>query len=390
MGRYDAVAKFIRQTREAKSLGSTRALAKRAGVSHSYVATLERGEVRPGWATARRLMRALDLNPQEAEEFTRLWTAAGTPAPAREVAAGPAVPGLVIWRHLPELLYRIEHSVTGVAPTNPDSVIRSLVPAACGMLSYLALTSPPDDDAIKTLVGTARAALEDRRRADAAGEISRIFGPSYWVSARLLTAWHSVLFERRRNALRTASLLSSWRFDSGLSTKGHLTLTAREPSSADSVVRVDSDSIASVHEALCLSKLFQIVQRDVPELAGESADLSCCPAVLTEKFMIDPLLDHASLARTMRAALATAPPDWRKQLPTVPEALLWAFECDLWAARIAFAEFALRVERDPLVAKWLFGDAWRITLVQLRASLPLARDIMLECDPFKPAHTVTM
>jgi transcriptional regulator with XRE-family HTH domain len=60
---------WLRDLRERKGFSSAAGLARRAGLAASHVATLERGDVLPRWATANRLAEAMELSDGERVDF---------------------------------------------------------------------------------------------------------------------------------------------------------------------------------------------------------------------------------------------------------------------------------------------------------------------------------
>ena len=159
MARPAELGRWLRKTRREKGFSSAAALARAARLpSVNHVAILERGEYRPRWKTAERLMKALRLTPEEREEFTRLWTVAGTPEAAQAVTRALELPQVIRWRHLPAHLFDLPHSTPPAAYCDPDRVLEEVVSALDPLLCWVAVASgqAPLLDAVRAAVQAAR------------------------------------------------------------------------------------------------------------------------------------------------------------------------------------------------------------------------------------------
>lgn len=212
MSTLRAFGRYLRSTRQSRGYQSARAFALDAGLSDSHVGKFERGEHRPRWKTAQRIMKALKLSPAEREEFKRHWAAAGTPETVQAATVGPAIPGLAVWKHLPEALWKLPHEIAGGPPPVADRALQGIVPAAAAVLGYLAA----EDESAEAQLAELDAQVEHI----AALEVP--FPPNdkaaYALSAGLVERWHRFVFGSQRAASRHARRFASWRYRSGFST----------------------------------------------------------------------------------------------------------------------------------------------------------------------------
>lgn len=190
------------------------ALARRAGLSVNYVSIFERGERLPRWKTARLLADALDATEEERVEFFRLIDGAAKPEAAQIATAGLAIPGLIVWKHLPEILFALPHSQRGLLPPAADRVLPDLVAAGAALLGYRA-----------AVVGEPRAGTLDKLRAAvddlAVHETTAVSPPAVTapcaVSARLVDHWHGLIFATPGAVQRAVRALARWEYSTGFS-----------------------------------------------------------------------------------------------------------------------------------------------------------------------------
>lgn len=213
MARYRAFAKWLQATRLARGIPSRAELGRRAKLGTSHIAQFERGELRPGWGALRKIMDALELQPAEREEATRIWTAAGLPRPAREIVQ--RFPGPRIWQHLPALAVAKRDQ-----PPEPFQTINNVgslpnpLRALAALLAWVELHENGLSAAVTRRLREQVLSLAGSGRGVSIGEDGRstpICGfPRDHLAEFLPRFWDAELFSSRAATVRMLGLVEHW------------------------------------------------------------------------------------------------------------------------------------------------------------------------------------
>jgi hypothetical protein len=206
---------WLRRERQKRGFHSAAGLSRAARIALAHTASIERGAFCPTWRTATRLADALQLEGSDREQFFHLVDQAGKTADARAATAGLFIPGLVLWKHLPALLFHqrvVESHVAEFVPTDdtlPDGVavfasVLSAVALSRGMLAGRELDAMrrARDELVRGLLHVERPQLVTD------GAVSR--DALIALRARLPIAWRECLFSSPRTARGLVSLLAQW------------------------------------------------------------------------------------------------------------------------------------------------------------------------------------
>lgn len=239
---HDALTAWLRQKREERGISAI-ALSRAAGMGKVYVTQVETGKARPKSATVDKLADALGLSDAERQEFHRLARRAGEPSHVVEALTGPAIPGLAMWKHLPELLYARRDPRHDWLVYAADDVLTHAVPAIGSLLAWAAL----------------KHGIVKRLRAGLPGESS--------VSSRLFATaglWRSYVFRDRRSTARLARLVERWTYTPGavaparpdLRIEGHfISVQLAGALADDSVEAADCAVVLALHDAMIVRRL---------------------------------------------------------------------------------------------------------------------------------------
>lgn len=257
----------LRRKRQERGFPSARAFALHARLSDSHVGKFERGEYRPRWKTAQRLIKALRLTTQERDEFTRLWATAGTPRAAQAAAGGLPIPGLSMWKHLPGLLFQtVQHGEPELWTYDPDAVLNDVVRGAASLLTWASLrqTGPDESesDQLRRLAETAfRRSLEHAKILAGAGWSEQDAAAD--AMSILPSVRRAQVFSSARSTRALVGLIDWWQYDGGLLPEdlfAEPTLTIMfKPSTSDrlSLSVIPVDLVVDAHEALIAHRLWR-------------------------------------------------------------------------------------------------------------------------------------
>lgn len=278
--RFKPLARFIKSARLQRDLGSTRALAKAAGMSHSYVATIERAEIRPGWKTAERLMKALRLAPEERDEFARLWAAAGTPKAVEESTRGVNFPQILRWRHAPACLLDLPHSMPPTAYADPDQVLQDVVTAVDALLGWAAVATgrAPSLDDMRAAVETARAEAHGPTPSFVGNEMPAEWREGICVQRAIVHRVRAHLFSSAADTRATTGMLAGWAYVPRAGQHPRDALHARfqdkNLDAALSVAGIDPQEIAALHAELIVAHYWHGLQ--LLDVLGDQAATGWC------------------------------------------------------------------------------------------------------------------
>jgi transcriptional regulator with XRE-family HTH domain len=364
MRKARALANWIRRRREALGVRSALGLARKAGLSINYVSMVERGERLPRWKTAEKLAAALELRGPDRDEFFNLVDQVGKPASAREAAAGVALPGLVLWRHLPYLLYQLPSPAQPFrADFLPDEILFNVVRAAGSTLAWAALCLSPPDEEQRATLRARYLAHESRAIEHLLGE-GLVSGDDLPHAAAAIAAeclphlWRRILFAERRSAARWAGLLRSWQCEPAGLADDHalVALGFRDAEHEEhfGFFLINPDTVCQCHDVLVATRLAVDLEllRDVPRFVA----------------WLDPGL--WPLKEYVPVALAATPAEYRSEL--MPRTARRPRE---QTARVSIvtalrhAHFALRTLSVPPVAALIFGNLAECDADRIRAKL---------------------
>jgi len=356
MARYKLAAEWLRRKREERGFASRAALARKAGLATSHIATIERGEIRPRSTTEARIARALRLSRQEREEFRRLIAIDGTPRAAKDALTAPQVPDVAVWRYLPRALYDVHHDYQGLVPANPDRVIEVLVPAAASLLAWQAIAAQPpakrERARLLSLLRTYCTQAPSAKGTRINREVDRLlFGSdAEIVSATLPYLWRRILFSTPQSTRRRVSRLSHWTYATHISliTEDSLTLNFKHKDADASwgVEKVSAELIARLHDALTLHRFWFELGLDrhfkgSPNFARYHLPLR---ERLEHLLTLDP--ERLSAKLSLLGNL---------QIP-VPELMDLAAEWEECLILVADAQFLQRLQTCPRVASFHLGE----------------------------------
>ncbi|MGD8450690.1 MAG: helix-turn-helix domain-containing protein [Phycisphaerae bacterium] len=367
-----ALGVWLRDKRKAHGFRSAASLARAAGIATNHVATIERGEARPTWDTVTRLATALALDQRDRDEFFALADAVSKPPAVTDAMRGVALPGLVLWRHLPHILHDRLSDVSLAGRMVPDEVLFHGVRSIGSTLAWVALrTSPPSDAQVELL---RRAAAELKHDAEstrfAAGlkhdaeSASFAKGPDPLdeiardamndVITGLPHVWRVTLFASERSAQHWGRMIDEWDcVAAGLAGReASLSLTFR-----DSAIEAEygfhgiaAETVAQLHDVMTAFRLSQLLR-----LISNDSDLA------------RGLLPHyLYLNEYVTKARETSPDGYFRELsapageePPWPGAL----------EAVRYAEFAMRLFALPPLAEQVFGAADESTRQAMRKHL---------------------
>jgi len=260
MARFAEFGDLLRRLREPR-FRSAAALSKAVGLSTNYVSILERGEARPRSETVERLIRGLKLTAVDADKLRRAARLAGEPEAVRWASAGPAIPNLAIWKHLPELLFRVEHGDVATWELAFDDMLGHVVPALSSALAWLTLCKrPPTRRQTDRLRQAARTAFDASYESFRAQLPSDDPGLAVMDAASILPrAWRNELFAEQRSAAKVVRLLKSWSYYPEGWQRGPARLGAHfkdpEIEQRCRFEDVPADSVYRVHDAMVAHRL---------------------------------------------------------------------------------------------------------------------------------------
>lgn len=367
--------RHLRATRLARGFRSARALALCAGVSDSDLRKYERGYLRPRWPTAQRLIRALRLTASERAEFTRLWHAAGIPPAVREATAGLAVPGLVLWKHLPEALYALPHKTFGLVPPLPDRLIADLVMAAAALLGYHhARAARPDSPTVAALRGALNEIGTCQNLPGFAAEPLRRLA----ASGQLVPRWHAILFAGAPSVRQAVRPLARWTYYTGFGPAAEPRVSfeprALPPGDWPSE-HVTADWWARVFSALTLDVLWRLLDLDAHFGGPPDYGYYCLPGL---QFVFSRLLEFEPAQLRRRLAPPPAP---------IPfDSLVQYYEVQQADCLCQDAGFASQLRAAPDYAAACLGDGWSASLDQAVARAAELRPLLREAAPSAPPH----
>ncbi|MCC6360393.1 MAG: helix-turn-helix transcriptional regulator [Phycisphaerales bacterium] len=172
---------------------SAAAVSRKAGLSLSYVSVIEAGRAIPKPSTIRKLADALGLTESERGELSRLASV------DRPAAKSVGAPGTEIWKHLPNELYTIDHTILDAVPTEqmfPDCIRVFAALLGCAALRRGMFTI-------------------DRRQAVFSILSASFDGPdgTSWnaIRRRMIITWRRVLFSDLDTTRELVSTLVLWR-----------------------------------------------------------------------------------------------------------------------------------------------------------------------------------
>jgi len=378
------VGRFIRAKRLERGIRSARVLAAKARLSHSHVSTCERGDFVPRGATAERLAKALGLCKDERAQFFSLIAAARSPPDMRDELAGPPIPDLVVWRHLPPMLYDVEHHYEGLVSVNPDRVIEDLVPGGAAFLGWIATIhgrkpgATHADRIYKYLDQAYRTTQKQNRQSDPDTPVFVTEAVS--ASMELPHAWRSLLFSSPSRTRKAVSALAKWRYYRRISygAPGLLTFDLNDPEQHELwfVRDVRRDLVVSIHDMLTLYVMWYRL-------------------ALEKRFAEPPQLHiHGpSSPPRLRQFLALNEDDIRDDLrisdhDDLDQRISVINRFEEYSSLGCEALFVTRVVGCPPVAECLFGPHWRADLNAAREQLPRFARVMSEARAAAaiPAH----
>ena len=196
------------KTRRLREQLSARALSLKAQLGPNYVHNVELGRWTPRPHAVRKLVRALELSDVEAMEFYQ----AADIEPDRA-----SIPDLVIWEHLPTLLYRAEHDPLAVWLADFDPLLGHLVPALASLLAWVTLTKKaPTKQQSKRLKDAARVCFEQslahHRQHPQWSPVDDPTPAASNARSYLPRAWRAELFADRQSAVKIGNLLKRWAY----------------------------------------------------------------------------------------------------------------------------------------------------------------------------------
>lgn len=261
---------WLRRERLKRGFSSAAALSRNARIALAHAASIERGSFCPTWRTAARLADALHLRGPEREEFFCLVDAAGKPTAVGEAIyeryARPAVPGLVLWKHLPAALFSVEHDDIALFDLTADDLVADLVRALGPLLGWLHLRNrEPRAAQLRRLRTAAKRAFDQSLHLP---QVVPNVGPITPTRAAcdaasvLPRAWRNELFARRQSTARLVLPLRKWAYfprgSRGLARVGAW-LRDGELNIAYSFSYLTVDPIINVHDALVADRLWSLL-----------------------------------------------------------------------------------------------------------------------------------
>jgi len=340
---------------------SALALADAAGLSMNMVRFAERGLRVPRVATLRRIARQLDLSRAESDKLIRLAALARAPAADQDALTGPSIPGLVLWKYLPEALYRVDHELLGLAPANPDRLYVDVCSAAAALLAWEALVrQPPTAAQRKALIRQIDDAAQTRP-ANLPQPVTDLFCTrDVLASATAPHVWRTLLFGTRRDAARAVHRLRRWSYYIGISNgdRAAASFVFRDAAvnAACGVAGVSIDALTSVTDALILDTLW--TSAGLAEWAGGPPDYGYYvhPGAIRSLGLL-----YKMTPESMRADLAKAERD-----PRTAAVLPFMLAGEYLRTVGDFLFLCERFPRHPRVATAFCGEGWSETLAKYR------------------------
>lgn len=264
---YTALGVWIRNCRHSKGIRSAAALSRKAGLGLNHVATFERGLFRPRWETVLKLADALELAPDEREEFFRVWAIAGQPDDVREAMA---LPGTVLWKHAQDIM-QINHRLARPFWIDPDQVTFDIIRAFGALLAWVALADKPLSGAGRDRLQKAIDDEWNRLAHPPADQQHYAITPEFKARSdfarssflmALPTLWRQHRFAQPKTARRYIQAVAEWRYQPGwLPELQRLMSIQFKPSSRFAVwsvpYHVDVESVIHVHEAMVAYTLWE-------------------------------------------------------------------------------------------------------------------------------------
>jgi transcriptional regulator with XRE-family HTH domain len=270
LGRYRTFGALLQALRRGRGFLSAAALSKRAGLSTNYVSILERGEARPKSDTVRRLADALALEPADRARLFSEAKLAGEPTEVGQAIYEryeyPAVPGLVLWKHLPAALFSVAHDDIVLFDLTAEDLVADLVRALGSLLGWLRLrAAAPGRAQLRRLRTVAHRAFDQSLHLP---EVVPNLGPINPMRAAcdaasvLPRAWRNELFSRRDTTARLVLPLRKWAyFPRGFRGPPRLGAWLRDErlNSAYSFSYVVPEFVINAHDALVANRLWSLL-----------------------------------------------------------------------------------------------------------------------------------
>ena len=386
MPRLPKFGRWFRRFRCERGYYSAAELSRSAGQNRNYVSEMERGKARPKAETIARLGRAMKLNRRDLADLRRRANLEKVPAMLRTELDRAAIPDLMIWEHLPALVYRVDHNPLATWEAGFDALLGDLVPPMASLLAWLTLMKKaPTKQQRERLKNAARMAFDDSLAANRK--------PPQWtpadaprvaagIAASILPrTWRTELFAERRSAVRVVRLLKRWTY---------IPPSARFPDDrprfgvqlADSrlapiyeFTEIPPTLITNTHDAMIAHRLRHELdlRRELGLEAQSQQEWYLAFDIPTEPS--DTRLERRGLRNISQAFSAAV--EHAQQRPPPPGA-----DDPLWAVveLRERAKFALRIFELPDLA----GDALACTKDELLASLSAAADVLQNPPPLRP------
>lgn len=352
---------FLAALRQRKVITALQ-LSKRAGYGVNYVRNVERGLRQPSPQAAVQMAEALDLSPEEREEFFRRYDAAGKTPEIQAATAGPAVPGIVLWRHLPELLHEIPHDAPASLYLDRDQVMVDVVRAAASLLAWVALTvRPPTQDELDLLRNHIR---EIEHEPPPWSSLSALFTgaqvrlppyPEGYALTTLPRQWREILFRDRETAQTLVGMLSGWAYHppQNADEEPALGMFFRDIRlKSNDFSNISPSEVTNIHDGMILCRLLSLLAVELPSVV--------------------PFFSRTALVREQQSLLSTTLADIRRQIVEAismsdgPGSPVLRSAVTSWLHHWNYARFARRIFRCPPAGDRIFGD--QLSLARQRIS----------------------
>lgn len=378
MAKRSETARLLEQFRSHKGLSALE-LSNRASLNINYVRSVERDLRSCGWEAAERISKALNLDALERLTLFEAIDRADKPESVREVLAAP-VPGVVLWKYLPKLLWSVTHDQVAPHYTDLDQVVTDLVRSAASLLAWVWLRkNPPDKKQVRRLCNLA----EQTRNAvipavsDPTERIVRRPSDEYIDAEVLPGLWRQTLFGSRRSAEAAVKLLARWgyhlRLRPGREDIGRLSFQFRDADLQEQwgVRAVPADEITSLHNGMLMSDLHGLVTEaglDIPAPIWityfQEQRRTTLPFI--ENTQVEARLNYIlglseeQIRQDLPAKDAASPPPLTDLLPTRNK----------YAGDLNYARFALRI----------FGCGYAASVVFGKTANETRKAILAKCD----------
>ncbi len=371
---------WFRTFRQDHGYQSAAELSRRARLHRSYVSALERGNAHPKPETIARLAEAMRLNRRDRSELRRRANLEKVPSALRAELDRTSIPDLVIWEHLPELVYHTEHDPLATWDAGFDPLLGHLVPAMASLLAWVSLTKKaPTKQQRKRLKDAARMcfdkSLAHHRESPQWSPIDDSTPAASNARSFLPRAWRTELFAERRSAVNIVNVLKRWSYLPA-SYRGSPRLAVRFKDSAlNDVYRfaeIPPPLIVNTHDAMVACHLGNLL--DLTSELGVGAqslqewDLAGDIGTGPDQQRFD--LGLNDIECRLRASIENARPSSAPGLAPL-EAIN-----ELVGVRER-AKFALRVFQLPEFA----AGALACTEAELRAALAACAEVLHDPDP---------